>query len=96
MKALAMASSKDKAENSRMSKFTMMVWRSHKELTIRIKRLEADECRKIVDTILKRDLDASDFLDNNVKVSHELSTYGFSDREWGAYLLYLVNMDPKK
>ncbi len=34
------------------------------------KRLEADERRKLVDTILKRDLDLSDYLVNVMKVSH--------------------------
>ncbi len=33
------------------------------------KRLEADERRKLVDTILKRDLDPSDYLVNVVNVS---------------------------
>ncbi len=51
------------------------------------KRLEADKCRKLVDTILKRDLDPSDYIVNVVKVSHELSPYGISDKEWRASLL---------
>ncbi len=58
--------------------------------------MEAEECRKLVDMILKRDLDPSDYLVNIVKVSHELSPYGLSDREWRAYLLYVVNKEPKK
>ncbi len=61
------------------------------------KKLEADEHLKIVERILQRDLDpTSGYLVDIVKVRHELSPYGLSDREWRCYLLYLVNQDPKK
>ncbi len=60
------------------------------------KRLEADERRKIVDRILKRDLDPLDYLIEVVKVRHKLSPYGLTDQEGKAFLLYLVNRDPKK
>ncbi len=39
------------------------------------KKLEAAECQKIVDRVLKRELDPSDYLVNVVKESHKLSPY---------------------
>lgn len=60
------------------------------------KKLVAAECRKVIDRVLKMDLNPSDYLVNNVKVRHKLSPYGLSDQEWRCYLLHLVNQDPKK
>ncbi len=75
----------------------MMDLRSHKELHIHSqKKLEAAECQKVVDRVLKRELDPLDYLVNIVKVRHELLPEGLSDEEWRCYLLYLMNQDPKK
>ncbi len=60
------------------------------------KKLEAAEYQKVVDRVLKRELDPSDYIVNIVKVRHELSPYGLSDIEWRYYLLHLVKHDPKK
>ncbi len=60
------------------------------------KKLEAHKHRKIVERILKRDLDPLDYLIDIVKLRHKLSPYGLSNQVWRAYLLYLANTDPKK
>ncbi len=60
------------------------------------KKLEAAECQKVVDRVLKRELDQSDYLVNIVKMRHKLSPYGLSDIEWRYYLLHLVKLNPKK
>ncbi|MBL0686801.1 MAG: hypothetical protein JJV94_03125 [Sulfurospirillum sp.] len=60
------------------------------------KNLESAECQKIIDRVLKRDLDPSENLVNLVKVNHELTPYGLGDIECRYYLLHLVKHDPKK
>ncbi len=45
------------------------------------KKLKADERRKIVDRLLKRELDPSGYLVNIVKVRHKLLPYGLSEQE---------------
>ncbi len=59
------------------------------------KKLEADERRKVVERVLKRELHPSGYLVDMVKVRHELSPYSLSDKEWRCYLLHLVNTDRK-
>ncbi len=59
------------------------------------KKLEADELRKVVKTVLKRELDPFRYLVDMVKVRHELTPYSLSYKEWRCYLLHLVNTDRK-
>ncbi len=44
-----------------------------------MKKLEADECQKVVKRILDRELDPSGILVDEVKVRHELKPYGLND-----------------
>ncbi len=59
------------------------------------KKLEADKRHKIVKCILHRDHDPSGCLVDIVKVRHEHTPYGLSEKEWRCYLLYLMNIDHK-
>ncbi len=60
------------------------------------KKLEAAEHQKVVDRVLKRELDPTENLINLVHVTYEITPYGLSENEWRYYLLFLVNKDPKK
>ncbi len=55
-----------------------------------MKKLEADECRKIDEQFLNRELDLSGVLVDEVMVRHELKPYGLNDKEWGCFLIYLT------
>ncbi len=55
------------------------------------KKLESAECVMIIKRILDRDLDPSGVLIDVVKVRHKLTPYGFCDREWRCYFLYLMH-----
>ncbi len=60
------------------------------------KKLDADECCKIVSCIQSRELDLSGLLMDTIKIRHELKPYGLTENEWRCYLIYLKNAERKK
>ncbi len=60
------------------------------------KKLDADECRKIVSCIQSRELDPSGLLMDMIKIRHELKPYGLMENEWRSYLIYLTNAERKE
>ncbi len=59
------------------------------------KKLEAVECRKVVEQILDWELDPSGILVDEVKVRHKLKPHGLNDKEWRCYLIFLKNKGHK-
>ncbi len=59
------------------------------------KKLEIEDCRKIIDCILARDLDPSRHLIDMVKIRHELKPYGLNENEWRCFLIHHMNSDRK-
>ncbi len=57
------------------------------------KKLDANECRKIVSHIQTRELDPSGLLMDTIKIRHELKPFGLMENEWRCYLIYLKNAE---
>ncbi len=59
------------------------------------KKLEADNHRKIIASILAMDLDPSGHLIDTVKIRHKLKPYGLNENEWRCFLIHHKNADRK-